>query len=491
MARLPVPGNDEGTWGTLLNEFLRVSHREDGALRGVISAINVREDYGAIGDGSSHPLSEFYATLAEAQVDYPHATSLADETDWAAIQGAINAAGQNGGIVFIPQGVYLVNNSLHHRSGLHVMGAGTRSSTILNASGSWAIVLENCLYSAVSNLEISTAANDGQEQGIIVKQEAGGNSARNLFRNIRFHGNTRPSITTVTHIALYFQGAASGKANYFHLIENCTFQAWHTAIKADHNANACFVANVEFEQVWKCISGGMQEWQGFNLFWHRSPGEDPNYATFIELNGPGSGQNAQYNAFFFTAEPGAAFDESEEPKFTETYNLGSNTLSNFLSGMWQTQRRGTDLGLNNHFFDLLGRGSDFKSWHYVLERLNDKQSGNDDEYRVDIFGGVRPGGATAQPGTGQQKIRIWGGNRELRHLEIYQKLSGNSVVANKVAGKLELQGEEGVKVGDGAWNGQPLLLGDHYLWIDSAGNLRIKLGVPTSDTDGIVVGAQG
>ena len=33
MARLPVPGTDDDAWGALLNEFLRVAHREDGALR--------------------------------------------------------------------------------------------------------------------------------------------------------------------------------------------------------------------------------------------------------------------------------------------------------------------------------------------------------------------------------------------------------------------------------------------------------------------------
>lgn len=33
MARLPVPGSDEGTWGTILNEFLRTSHQEDGSLK--------------------------------------------------------------------------------------------------------------------------------------------------------------------------------------------------------------------------------------------------------------------------------------------------------------------------------------------------------------------------------------------------------------------------------------------------------------------------
>ena len=49
-------------------------------------------DYGLIGDGNSHPLSERYATLAAAQAVYPHAASLNDEIDWAATQLAVNLA---------------------------------------------------------------------------------------------------------------------------------------------------------------------------------------------------------------------------------------------------------------------------------------------------------------------------------------------------------------------------------------------------------------
>ena len=42
-------------------------------------------DFGAIGDGTSHKLSERYTTLAEAQKVYPHAVSLDDEIDWCAL----------------------------------------------------------------------------------------------------------------------------------------------------------------------------------------------------------------------------------------------------------------------------------------------------------------------------------------------------------------------------------------------------------------------
>ena len=33
MARLPQPGGDEGQWGAILNEYLQVSHKDDGTLK--------------------------------------------------------------------------------------------------------------------------------------------------------------------------------------------------------------------------------------------------------------------------------------------------------------------------------------------------------------------------------------------------------------------------------------------------------------------------
>lgn len=47
------------------------------------------KDFGAIGDGGLHPLSERYGSLAYAQVDYPFVTSLATQIDWAACTAAL------------------------------------------------------------------------------------------------------------------------------------------------------------------------------------------------------------------------------------------------------------------------------------------------------------------------------------------------------------------------------------------------------------------
>lgn len=70
--------------------------------------------FGAIGDGTSHKLSERYTTLAEAQVVYPHAVSLDDEIDWCAIQKFANlyvASASNRKISFDMSGHFFVNRT--------------------------------------------------------------------------------------------------------------------------------------------------------------------------------------------------------------------------------------------------------------------------------------------------------------------------------------------------------------------------------------------
>ncbi|OMF37427.1 hypothetical protein BK133_05065 [Paenibacillus sp. FSL H8-0548] len=67
---------------------------------------------------------------------------------------------------------------------------------------------------------------------------------------------------------------------------------------------------------------------------------------------------------------------------------------------------------------------------------------------------------------------------------------------NSLSGKRRIKLVEEVFVlGDlnvtgGAYNTGHFTLGAYHFWVDSTGKLRIKNGVPTTDTDGIVVGSQ-
>ena len=79
------------------------------------------KDFGAIGDGVLHPLSERFSSLAMAQVAYPHATSLSQSIDWAATQAAINSGYT---AVHAPAGHYMMSDGIDHKSGVTVFGDG-------------------------------------------------------------------------------------------------------------------------------------------------------------------------------------------------------------------------------------------------------------------------------------------------------------------------------------------------------------------------------
>lgn len=68
-------------------------------------------DFGAIGDGESHLLSEFFADLAQAQGVYSFVTSLDEEIDWAAWQAAVNS----GFNVWGPRGDFMISSSIDMR----------------------------------------------------------------------------------------------------------------------------------------------------------------------------------------------------------------------------------------------------------------------------------------------------------------------------------------------------------------------------------------
>jgi len=85
------------------------------------------KDYGAVGDGTSHPLSQFFATLAEAQAIYPFATSLSQQIDWAAFQLSLDT----NGIAYASEGTYYITEEVDVPDDAHIYGDGQGLSTLL------------------------------------------------------------------------------------------------------------------------------------------------------------------------------------------------------------------------------------------------------------------------------------------------------------------------------------------------------------------------
>lgn len=104
MARLPSIGGDNGSWGTVLNEFLSVGMNSDGTLKNVLGTFNVKE-YGAKGDGTTNDISAINAAIVAAE----------------------------SGIIYFPPGIYAIDSAIdipENAHGLQFVGSGANATFI-------------------------------------------------------------------------------------------------------------------------------------------------------------------------------------------------------------------------------------------------------------------------------------------------------------------------------------------------------------------------
>lgn len=120
------------------------------------------QDFGAIGDGADHPLSEKFTTLTAAQMVYPFVTSLSQTQDYAGFQAAIDTAGRSGGRgagVYVPttNGQYMVDG-VNVNSAVTLYGDGKYGAKIKNRSGVCVTLLAR--FAAVKGLNFEGSGKD-------------------------------------------------------------------------------------------------------------------------------------------------------------------------------------------------------------------------------------------------------------------------------------------------------------------------------------------
>jgi hypothetical protein len=180
-------------------------------------------DYGAVADGASHPLSGVYATLADAQAVYPHATALSDELDWAAIQAAVNALpsaaavsnGHFGGTVRCPKGTYVLNRAVVFtaRNRVTLEGDGRRS-TQLRSSGADTILLD------FSGTDAATWLKGGGVRDMEIR--GSGNTTTHTQPVMRCYYSQYLDVTRVNFINC-FPGAVAGVQFWDSRFDSCRF----------------------------------------------------------------------------------------------------------------------------------------------------------------------------------------------------------------------------------------------------------------------------
>jgi hypothetical protein len=119
MARLPTVGSDNGSWGTVLNSFLEISHNSDGTLKSTGFTILV-----AASDASA---------TTKAIASYV-CDGTADETE---ITAAIAALPDQGGTILLSEGTFSISTVMTNPfvSGLTLKGMGGDVTVLQLATG--------------------------------------------------------------------------------------------------------------------------------------------------------------------------------------------------------------------------------------------------------------------------------------------------------------------------------------------------------------------
>jgi len=209
-----------------------------------------------------------------------------------------------------------------------------------------------------------------------------------------------------------------------------------------------------------------------------------NHNRFIGVSCEGAGTQAIYiNGTTTGGLHSCSFDNcrTEGTWSADDIVIGANTQRNLVIG-YNLYTTVTDTGLSNSY--ILSTGSTIKNagngnTALTVERnalpsgtpaleVNDLYSSSGDSYGILIKSG-----------------RDTSGGYIMRAIRASDSLERFSIDSNG-----RLYTGTNVETGESAWNFDPLKLGAYVLWVDSTGDLRIKNGSPTSDTDGTIVGTQ-
>ena len=182
--------------------------------------------FGAIGDGKSHKINEYYKSIEEAKKSYPFIDSLDCELDYCGIQSALNIMTNTAdGKLLIPNGTYLIDKTLVCKSGRpHIEGvnAGNEEYKVHGTILKW--VGDNGTEDEPNYvLKLYTTKNDNTYDSDVTFRYRN----RPIVKSLMIAG--KYSNTHTDNLAYYVSGIFIGSSSMF-LIEDIRFTKLYDGI---------------------------------------------------------------------------------------------------------------------------------------------------------------------------------------------------------------------------------------------------------------------
>jgi hypothetical protein len=350
MARLPTPGGDNDSWGSVLNEYLEIAHNADGTLKldvktiadlkaTDVTALTDKQQalvagYYAPGDGGG---GQFYYDAAASEADnggtilaptvgagrWKRVYSGAVNVRWFGAKGDgvnnetiafenANAAVDN---ILVPTGTFLVDSIAINRN-VQITGTGRKTSRVLVQSYTTyqnikcGILCRGAATSPsltdlafMSGLDIQITSGEAGQVGVLITRKLN-------MSDVYIHGAPGDGV--------YFRSVSSGtEAPYFckfdgvwmksnggngaTITENCNgtlFINCQFSSNGGHGLHQTISGNGQPAAIYNTIVvGGQVAYNGFHGLYFASGSNNEVYGTYAEQNSDVDGGNPKIGAY--------------------------------------------------------------------------------------------------------------------------------------------------------------------------------------------------
>jgi|SRR3989344_2057545 len=492
MARLPIPGADDGQWGNILNDFLKTGHRDDGANKNNFEVVNVK-DFGAIGNGVSDDTASITAAIAAV------------------------TANEQGGKVYLPVGIYLVTGIIVP-SEVILIGSGQESTMIYSNTNGTIVQIgtgtTDCYGTGLRDLTIQ--GNSGVNQiGLLLNGRSTTSGIWHChFRNIKVHNCGAVLIKcTYSWLNEFYQVVAAPGPQVGRCLDidvNCNILIFRDCKFCYSSANIAMLVKGKGHLFDGCQIEDNSSTSGILVLGDGTDAaenvkvrncwfEDNQYGDVIKIGGNSnttitidgcifSGAGVNLPAYYINVLAGKSHCITSNT-FRNNVGTAFITLGAFQSRAFIAYNRalnGTSTRIENPTNGLPIFLEAFDDAGYDKPIFYNQVDAYDASFRAQRIDPADVAYIAKTVADANNRLTISANGK-------IEFGPGNTVVDTNLyrsaPNMLAMGTGDSFKI-DCKWDGGLFWLGNSALWADNSGILRIKNGAPTSDTDGTIIGTQ-